>query len=71
MKWSKILKTLRENMMLTQHEMAKLLKVSFASINRWENEHNVPSMRIKRKIKELCEEHNIDISKFVEVKGEC
>ena len=70
MNWSKILKTLRENMMLTQTDMAKLLKVSFASINRWENGHNVPAMKIKRKLKDLCVEHNIDINKFVEVKEE-
>lgn len=70
MNWSKILKTLRENMMLTQTEMAKILNVSFASINRWENGHNVPAMKIKRKLKELCAEHSIDINKFAEVKEE-
>lgn len=71
MNWSKILKTLRESMMLTQTEMAKILNVSFASINRWENGHNVPAMRVKRKIKDLCVEYQIDISAFIEVKGEC
>ena len=37
MNWSKIIKNLRTKMLLSQYELAKILDVSFASINRWEN----------------------------------
>ena len=64
MKWSKIIKELREKLLISQAELSELLKVSFASINRWENEHNEPTIKMKRKIKILCEKNNIDLKSF-------
>lgn len=61
MKWSKIIKDLRNKMLLSQKELANLLGVSFASINRWENGHNEPTIKVKRKIKELCNKENMNI----------
>lgn len=61
MNWSKIIRDLRNKMLLSQTELADLLGVSFASINRWENGHNEPTIKIKRKIKELCQRENVDI----------
>ena len=61
MKWSDIIRNLRNKMLLSQTELANLLGVSFASINRWENGHNEPTIKIKRKIKELCDRENLDI----------
>ena len=51
MEWSLIIKKLRETLLLSQTEMADLLGVSFASVNRWENGKNDPTIKIKRKIK--------------------
>lgn len=64
--WSKIIKELRNKLLISQVELAKLLDVSFASINRWENEHYEPTIKIKRKIKELCEKNDIDFDSFKE-----
>lgn len=66
MNWSKIIKQLRNKLLLTQTEFAEMLDVSFATINRWENEHYEPTAKIKRKIKELCEKNNIDFYAFIE-----
>ena len=65
MNWSKIIRDLRNKMLLSQTELADLLGVSFASINRWENGHNEPTIKIKRKIKELCQKENIDIDSII------
>ena len=70
MNWSKMIRTLRSKLLLTQAEFAELLKVSFATINRWENEHYEPSTKIKRKIKEICVENGIDFYSFIEEKME-
>ena len=59
--WDKIIKDIREKLLLTQKELADLLGVSFATINRWENNKFNPSMRIKRKIKKICDEQHIKI----------
>lgn len=47
------IKEIREKLLLTQTELAAKLHVSYATINRWENSKNEPSIRAKRKIRDL------------------
>lgn len=54
-----LVKKLREKMLVTQEEMAEILGVSFASVNRYENGKTVPTMKVKRKIVELCKKNKI------------
>ena len=56
MDWAKLLKDLRNQLLLSQVEMADLLGVSFASINRWENGHHKPNYKYQRKLKNLYKE---------------
>lgn len=51
-------------MMLTQTELAEVLEVSFASINRWENGRYEPTIKIKRRIKDLCKKNNINLDSY-------
>lgn len=57
--YASIIKELRKKMNLSQEEFAKVLGVSFSSINRWENGHHEPTTRIKRKLKALFREYEI------------
>lgn len=59
MDYASIIKKLRNKLLLTQAEFAELLGVSFESVNRWENSKNEPTMKMKRKIVQLCNENNI------------
>lgn len=61
MEWSLIIKKLRETLLLSQTEMADLLGVSYASVNRWENGKNDPTIKIKRKIKKLCLDNGVSM----------
>ena len=61
MKYSVAIKTLRKRMLATQSELANILGVSFASVNRWENDEHEPTMKIKRKLATLFKEHNITV----------
>ena len=61
MDYSRILKQIREKLFLTQQELADMLDVSFATINRWENDKNVPSMKGKKKIVELANKIELGI----------
>ena len=54
------IKQLRKNMMLSQEELAQVLGVSFSSINRWENGKHEPTIKIKRKLKALFKEYNVE-----------
>lgn len=60
MDYRKIVKQLREKMLLSQEEMAKKLGVSFATVNRWENGHHEPAFKERRKLRELCKKHHVD-----------
>ena len=56
-------------MILSQAELAELLRVSFASVNRWEMGHHEPTIKSKRKIVALCKKHKIKIDEYID-KGE-
>jgi len=61
MNYKILVKKLREKLIITQEELAQLLGVSFASINRWETGKHEPTIKIRRKIVQLCKENNIDL----------
>ena len=64
MDYSKLIKELRGKLILSQTELAELLGVSFASVNRWEQGHHEPTIKSKRKIVALCKKHKIKIENF-------
>ena len=59
MDYSSLIKQLREKMILTQSELADVLGVSFQSVNRWENGKCLPTMKAKRKLRELFIKYQI------------
>lgn len=62
MEYKDIIKTLRKKLLVTQEELAKLLEVSFISVNRWENGHYEPTMKVKRKLMQLLKENGIEVN---------
>ena len=60
MNYSEALKEYRQKVLLTQEELAHELGVSFASVNRWENGQFEPTMKIKRKLRDLFKEAGIE-----------
>lgn len=59
MEYQNIIKNLRTKLVLSQKEFAELLGVSFTSVNRWENGKHEPTIKVKRKILQLCKENKI------------
>ena len=53
------IKQLRTKMLLSQEEFAEFLGVSFGSVNRWGKGHHEPTIKVKRKLKELFIEYKI------------
>ena len=60
MEYSDAIKKLRLKMLMTQVEFANMLGVSFAAVNRWETGKYEPTMKIKRKLAPLFEDHGIE-----------
>lgn len=61
MDYQRLVKELRIKLILSQQELADLLNVSFSSINRWETGKHKPTIKVKRKIVELCKANGIDM----------
>ena len=52
---------LRAKLNLSQEEVAKILGVSYISVNRWENDKYAPTKLVKVKLNQLFKEHNIEV----------
>lgn len=61
MNWTGIIKAIRSKLFITQTELAEMIGVSFASVNRWEQGHHEPTMKAKRKLAEICRQNNINM----------
>lgn len=61
MTYAEAIEKLRRKMLLTQTELAELLGVSFGTVNRWESGKFEPTMKMKRKLKELFEKYDIKV----------
>lgn len=59
MNYSEQIKRIREDLLVTQTELAEMLGVTFATINRWERGHHEPSIKQKRAIRALCRKKKI------------
>lgn len=61
MTYKEAVKELRLKMLMTQEEFAKLLDVSFTTINRWETGKYIPTIKVRRKLQPYFEKYNITI----------
>lgn len=59
MDYSRLLKKIREELLISQTDLANMLGVSFASVNRWENHKTEPTLSAKRAIRDLCKKNKI------------
>lgn len=59
MKFSKMVEEVRIQLFITQEQLAKLLGVSFSTVNRWEKGYHEPNLLIRRKFDDLCKKHGI------------
>jgi DNA-binding XRE family transcriptional regulator len=57
---------LRAKLNLSQEKLAKLLGVSFMSVNRWENDKYAPTKLVKVKLLQLFEKNNIEVKEVNE-----
>lgn len=53
MDYGKIIKEYREKNLLSQQEFADLLGVSVVTVSRWEQSKYSPTLKMKKKLKEL------------------
>jgi len=61
MNYAKLIKRLRDKLILSQTELASMLGVSFTTISRWEQDVHEPTIKMKRKIAEFCKQNRISL----------
>lgn len=61
MEYKNMIKSLREKLIISQEELANMLGVSLVSVNRWENGHHEPTIKIKRELVKLMKENKIEV----------
>ena len=64
--YSKALIELRSKLDISQTELASLLGVVYASVNRWENNRATPTKIVRVRIEKMCKENNIEIEEVKE-----
>lgn len=65
MMFGKVIKQVRNTLSITQEQLARELKVSFSTVNRWENLKSNPSPLAKENFLVFCSKNNIDLDSFV------
>ena len=63
MEFADKIRFVREQLGLTQEELANKLGVAFATINRWEQGLTVPHASTEKKLYDFCKENGIEFSK--------
>ncbi len=59
-KFSETIKSIREQLSMTQKGLARELGVSFATINRWENGHTEPSRLALVQFQTFCDRMKLE-----------
>lgn len=65
MSFSNIVKEVRQKLELSQEDLAHLLNVSFATINRWENGKTSPNKLTRKYFYDFCASKGIDITQEI------
>lgn len=60
MDYISLVKQIRAELSLSQEDLARLLGVSFATINRWETGKNRPSRMAIRTLQAFCRQRHLD-----------
>ena len=60
-----LIKKIRTCLNMSQAELAELLNISFATVNRWENGHAAPNKLAQSTLYELCKTNNVPVYDMV------
>ena len=63
MTFSEAIREIRQYNFLSQEKFAKVLGVSFSTVNRWEKGRAIPNCITMQRIAKYCKDNNIDFKK--------
>lgn len=60
-----LIKKIRSYMNMSQEELAEILGVTFASVNRWENGRAIPNKIAQSRIYDLCKKYEVPVYEMI------
>jgi transcriptional regulator with XRE-family HTH domain len=61
MTFTEYMRRVRRSLEISQEDFAKMLNVSYTTINRWENKQVAPSQLGRKSFIDFCRAHDIEI----------
>ncbi len=61
---------IRNRMNVSQDDLAKMIGISFATVNRWENGHSTPNKAAQLRLYDVCREKGVDLEAIIRKKIE-
>ena len=65
-----IIREIRNRLNASQEDLAKMIGVSFATVNRWENGHSSPNKATQLRLYEVCKQQGVDLESIIRKKIE-
>jgi len=65
-----IILEIRKRLNASQEDLARMIGVSFATVNRWENGHSSPNKATQLRLYEVCKQRKVDIEDIIQKKIE-
>jgi len=60
-----ILPEIRTRLNVSQDDLAKMIGVSFATVNRWENGHSRPNKAVQLRLYDICKERGVNLEEIL------
>ena len=61
---------IRKWLHVSQEDLAKMIGISYATVNRWENGHSQPNKAAQLRLYDICKERNVDFEGIIRKKIE-
>ena len=61
---------IRNRLNASQEDLARMIGISYATVNRWENGHSQPNKAAQLRLYDICKERNIDLEDIIQKKIE-
>ena len=50
---------------VSQEDLAKMIGISYATVNRWENGHSQPNKAAQLRLYDICRERGVDLEDII------
>ena len=61
---------IRNRINASQEDLAGMIGISYATVNRWENGHSQPNKAAQLRLYDICKERNVDLEDIIQKKIE-